>query len=242
MMKVWKGLALFTLATVVLAAMSTAAEAQPRRSGAARSVPGGFEPHFELSATYGSMWGGNINLSYGYDYRKLRTGTGGSLGFALDYQVHPLQAVELSYTRQDGSLDLDYRGIRTLTPMSVNFWHIGSLRYLAPGKVKPFVLGSLGLTYFSPANATIQLDEDDPSTVISTQTATKFSLCLGLGLKAYFGEAERFGIRASLKVLPTLYNTGAGLWFGSGGAGVSFGGNAIWQWEAAAGLTVKFGG
>ncbi len=74
------------------------------------------------------------------------------------------------------------------------------------------------------------------------QTATKFSFSFGLGVKSYFGEAEKVGIRASFKVMPTLYNTSGGLWFGSSGGGVAVSGNALWQWEAAIGLTIKLGG
>jgi hypothetical protein len=103
------------------------------------------------------------------------------------------------------------------------------------------VLGSLGVTYFSPEASSFLLDPNDEDSIVYTQTSTMFSLNFGLGLKSYFGKAEKIGIRASFKVMPTLYNTGAGLWFGSGGAGVAVSGNAIWQWEAAVGLTVKFG-
>jgi hypothetical protein len=216
-----------------------------RRGGSASSRPAstaGFVPYAEFSATYGSMWGGNIPFSYSsYNSPKLRSGTGPSYGFALAYNMHPMQAIELSYTRQDGSLDLDYKGVRTLTDMSVNFWHIGSVRYLAPGKTKPFVLVSLGATYFSPESSTVQLDPEDPDTILYTKSVTKFSASLGLGFKTYFGSAERIGLRATFKVLPTLYNSWGGIYFGSGGGGVSVSGNAIWQWEAAAGLTVKFG-
>ena len=81
----------------------------------------------------------------------------------------------------------------------------------------------------------------DPDSIVYTQSATKFSLSFGVGFKAYFGEAEKIGIRASFKAMPTFYNTGASLWFGSSGGGVAVSGNAIWQWEVAGGLTVKFG-
>jgi len=240
-MKGLKWIAMFGLMAVLLVSITDDAMAQ-RRGGSSqpRPMPSGFQPYFEVSATYGHMWGGNIDLSYsGWGQtRKIRTGTGPSMGFALDYNVHPAQAIEFSYTRQEGSLDYDYQGLTTLTDMSVNVWHLGSLRYLAPGKIKPFVLASLGVTYFSPKQATVEIDGD----TFYTQSSTKFSINFGLGFKTYFGQAEKVGLRASFKVMPTLYNTGAGVWFGSGGSGLTVTGNAIWQWEVAGGVTVKFGG
>jgi len=195
---------------------------------------GGLAGPIEFSATYGSMWGGNIETVKG----TLRTATGPSLGFALDIPVHPAMALELSYTRQDGALDLDNRdGVNTLTDMSVNYWQIGAVRGLTNGKVKPFVLLSLGATYYSPESSTITIDGE----TYDTSTNTRFSFIIGAGFKAYFGKSEKIGLRASIKTMPTLYDTSGGLWFGSGGASVGFSGSAIWQWEAAAGLTVKFG-
>ncbi len=243
-MKCLKWIAMFGLMAILLTAGADDALAQRRGGGGGqpRQLPAGFKPFLEVSATYGSMWGGNIDLSYGINSRKIRTGTGPSMGFALAYNLHPMQAIEISYTRQEGSLDLDYKGIRTLTDMSVNVWHIGSIRYLAPGKVKPFVLASLGATYFSPSEGSFILDEDDPdNTLVYTQTSTKFSFNFGLGVKAYFGKAERIGIRATFKVMPTMYNTWGGMYLGTGGAGLTVSGNAIWQWEAAGGVTIKFG-
>ncbi len=196
---------------------------------------GGLAGPIEFSATYGSMWGGNIDTWSG----KLRTATGPSLGLALDIPVHPAMAVELSYTRQEGALDYDSRGsVTKLTDMSVNFWQIGVVRGLTSGKVRPFVTTALGATYFSPSESTVDLEEE----TYNISSMTKFSLMIGAGFKAYFGEAQKIGLRASIKTFPTLYNTEGGLWFGGGGASVGVSGNAIWQWEAAAGLTVKFGG
>jgi len=241
-MKGLKWIAMFGLMAILLIAVADDALAQRRGGGQPKQLPPGFKPFLEASATYGSMWGGNINLTYGINSRKIRTGTGPSYAFALAYNIHPMQAVEFSYTRQEGSLDLDYKGLRTLTDMSVNVWHLGSIRYLAPGKVKPFVLLSLGATYFSPTEGTFLLDENDPDTLVHTQSSTKFSFNFGVGVKSYFGKVEKIGIRASFKVMPTFYDTWGGMYFGSGGAGLTVSGNAIWQWEAAAGLTIKFGG
>ena len=201
-------------------------------SGASASRP---KPPMELSITYGSMWGGNIQTYNG----TLRTATGPSYGIALDIPLDPAMALELSYTRQDGGIDYDTRsGKDRLTDMSVNYWQIGAIRGLLDGKVRPWISTSLGATYYSPTEGTVTIEGED----YRAESATKFSFIIGLGAKTYFGKAERFGLRASIKVLPTLYNTGAGVWFGGGGASLGITGNAIWQWEAAIGLTVKLGG
>ena len=206
-------------------------EAQAQRSG----PPSSRQPSGpELSATYGSIWGGNLDTQFG----KLRTATGESWGIALDVPAAHGVTVELSYTRQEGALNLDNQGITPLTDMTVEYWQIGSLQSLRPGPVSPFLVGGLGATHFSPEEGSFFVDGEE----YFLQSTTRFSLHFGAGLKAYFGQAQKIGLRASFKVMPTIYDSAAGIWFGSGGASVSVGGYAIWQFEAAAGLTVRFGG
>lgn len=242
-MKGLKVLGMVALAAVLVVSLTDEAMAQ-RRGGSqpsSRSATAGFEPHLELSGHWGHMWGGSVDLSYNSwasGTRKLRSATASSYGIQLDYNMHPMQAVELSYTRQDGTFNYDYQGITPLFDASINFWHIGSVRYLTPpGSMRPFFLVSLGATYMSPEQSNFELEGE----TYYTQSSTKFSMSFGLGLKAYFGEAEKFGLRATFKTLPTLYNTWGGVYFGTGGGGVSVSGNAIWQWEAALGLTLKLG-
>ncbi len=219
---------LLALSLVLMTATITGEAVAQQQSAA------GGKPPIEISATYGSMWGGNIGTFNG----TLRTATGPSYGLQLDIPVHPAMSLELSYTRQDGALDWDSRGTTTkLTDMSVNYWQIGAIRGLIDGKVRPFVSTSIGVTYYSPTNGTVDIDGD----IYNVGTSTNLSLSLGVGVKSYFGEAEKIGLRASFKVLPTFYNTNGGLWFGSDGAALGITGNAIWQWEAAVGLTVKLG-
>ena len=196
---------------------------------------GGLAGPIEFSATYGSMWGGNVDTYHG----TLRTATGASYGFALDIPLHPTTALELSYTYQDGAMDYESHGATTtLTDMSVNFWQIGGVRVLAAGRVQPFVTAAIGMTYFSPEAGSVVVEGE----TYQVESSTKLSFALGAGFKTYFGQAERFGIRASIKVLPTLYDSDAGVWLGTGGASLGLSGSALWQWEAAGGLTVKFGG
>lgn len=192
----------------------------------------------EFSATYGSMWGGNIQTTGG----KLRTGTGGSWGLALDYPIAPGTWLEASYTRQDGSLDWDanQQPKFTLTNMSVNFWQLGTIRTFgrADGPIVPYLQGSLGATYFSPSESQVSIDQQ----IYNIESLTKFSITFGAGFKAYFGQAQRFGIRGSFKFLTTFFDSGGGVFFGPGGVSLGISGSGIWQYEAAGGLIVRFGG
>lgn len=189
----------------------------------------------DITAMYGHRWGGNIDTGIG----KFRLGTAPSWFFALDYPLAPATWVELSYGRQDGQLDLDQRagGKTKLTDMSINHWQIGAVRGIVRGNVIPYVSTSLGLTYFSPSGSSFVYESE----TYALDTATKFSLTLGVGAKAFFGEAQRIGVRASFKTMPTFYNTSGGLWFGTGGASVGVTGYAIWQWEVSGGVTIRLG-
>ena len=119
----------------------------------------------------------------------------------------------------------------------VHYWQIGALQGLPRGNFVPYLMGSLGLTYYSPKSSSVEIED----TTFRLDSVTKFSMAFGVGIKADMGPDQRVGFGAQFRVLPTLYNTGAGLWFGSGGASLSVGGSAIWQYEVAAGLTVKLG-
>ena len=232
----WALLALTLILTVSM--VTDDALAQGRRGGGTTTSSSSTwqKPPIELSATYGTMWGGNIQMLNG----KLRTATGPSVGIALDIPLHPFAALELSYTRQEGAMDWDGNGsqVEKLSDMSVNYWQIGAIKGMLDGAVRPFFTTSLGATYYSPTESQVTID----GTTYQISTSTKFSFSLGAGVKAYFGEAQRFGLRGSFKTFSTLYNTGGGVWFGGGGASLGVTGSAIWQWEAAIGLTVKLGG
>ncbi len=146
-MKPMKHLSFWALSLIILTAFGS--------SDVSAQGGGGLAGPIEFSATYGSMWGGNVGSSFG----TIRTATGPSLGLALDIPVHPSMAVELSYTRQEGALDYDSRGsITKLTDMSVNYWQIGAIRGLTEGKIRPFVSTSLGATYYSPSGGTVVIE------------------------------------------------------------------------------------
>ncbi|MDX2475578.1 MAG: hypothetical protein QNL91_17950, partial [Candidatus Krumholzibacteria bacterium] len=170
------------------------------------------------------------------------TGTGGSMGFALDVPIRSGMSLEASYTRQESSLDWDQRGapLRSLTDMTVNVWQLGTLRDLAPpsAKVIPYVQGSLGATFFSPSASEVIIDDE----TFTLDGMTKFSIAFGAGFKTFFGESQRVGLRGLFKVTSTIFDSSGGVYFGTGGAGLGISGYGIWQYEFAGGLVVKFGG
>jgi hypothetical protein len=225
-----KSLIVVTLLAVVFTTIAPEAFAQ--RAGGKTRAP------MQFSFTYGSMWGGNIDTGVG----KLRTGTGGSMGFALDVPIRPGMSLEASYTRQESSLDWDQKGssLRTLTDMTVNVWHLGTLRDLAPptAKVIPYVQGSLGATFMSPSASEAVIDGE----TYTMDGTTKFSIAFGAGFKTFFGESQRVGLRGLFKVTSTIFDSSGGVYFGTGGAGLGISGYGIWQYEFAGGVVVKFGG
>lgn len=215
---------------LVLLTVSTAPETYAQR-------PGGAHAPMEFSVTYGSMWGGNIGGRTG----TLRTGTGPSLGFALGVPVRPGMVIEASYNRQEGSLDWDKNRepLMNLSDMTVNIWQLGSIRDLArpDSPIIPYVQGSLGLTYFSPSESEVIVEEE----TYYLDSTTKFSIAFGLGFKAYFGQSKKVGIKGSFKVISSLFDSGGGVFFGPGGVQLGISGSGIWQYEAAGGLTIRFG-
>lgn len=209
------------------------AQIQPRSSRPAH------QERIDITAMYGHMWGGNIDARLGDTNGTLRLGTAPSWFFALDIPMGPATWVELSYAHQGGELDWDVslEGKTKLSDLSINYWQIGVVQGMPRGNIIPYASIALGATYISPSEDRFTIDD----TTYPLDATTKFSLALGVGVKAFFGEAEQIGIRASFRTLPTFYNTATGLWFGSGGASVSVGGYAIWQWEAAVGLVLRVG-
>ena len=192
-------------------------------------------PRFELSGSYGHMWGGHLDLDQG----RLRVGTAGAWTVALDIAVAHDAWLEASYTRQETGLELDRPAERReLTDLAVGYWQLGGVKGYTRGNFMPYVLASLGVTHYTFGVETVEVDQ----TVYPVESATRFSMRLGVGCKAFFGRAQRVGVRAQFTVLPTLFNAGSGFWFGSGGLSIGLHGDGLWQYLVSGGVTVRFGG
>jgi len=222
------------LAIMVLQPLDAQAQRRGGSRGGASGAWTGESRQPEFSVTYGSMWGGHINSSLG----TLRIDTGDSWYFAANLPIATGTWGELSYTRQGTRINLDTVGPMTnLTDMTVHYWQIGTIKGLPRGNFMPYVVGTLGVTYYSPDADRVDIG----NVTYGVESATKFSMTFGVGLKAVLGPEKRVGLRAQFRVLPTLYGASGGMWVGSGGSGVSISGSALWQYEVSAGLVIKLG-
>ncbi len=144
----------------------------------------------ELTPFAGFRFGGGFtDNTTGFD---LDVDEGESFGLILGLQANHESDYELFYSLQ--KTDLKGAGVLsgdTLFALDIHYLHIGGT-YLFPGeKVRPFVSGGLGITYFSP---------DRPG----VDSEIYFSLSLGGGAKIPISKRVglRFEGRGFLTILP----------------------------------------
>jgi hypothetical protein len=157
----------------------------------------------------------------------------------ISVPVGQLNWGEFHYSYQGTEMTLSQAGFhQSLTDLGMHSFQLVGLRALKPGKVQPFLLGGLGTTWFNPSEGSVEIDGDR----YGLDSSWRLSFIMGAGAKIWLGEEEKVGLRLQIRTLPALYNTGGGIWVGSGGGGVSLSGNAIWRWDVSAGISVKLGG
>jgi hypothetical protein len=109
--------------------------------------------------------------------------------------------------------------------VNVEYFHVGGTYGMSTGKVKPFVVGTLGATHMTPKGDGLHGE-------------TKFSLSFGGGVKLYL--TERIGLRFDARWFGTLFN-GSGAAFCSGGKClVEVQGDVLSQFSANAGVVLAF--
>ncbi|HSG06000.1 MAG TPA: outer membrane beta-barrel protein [Nitrospiria bacterium] len=154
------------------------------------SAPASADWGVELTPFAGFRLGGNFqDNTTGLD---LDVDEGESFGLILDVQSTHETQYELFYSFQKTELQGDgLFGGDPLFDLDIHYLHIGGT-YLLPGeRVRPFVGGGLGITYFSP---------DGPG----LDSEVYFSLSLGVGAKIPI--SKRLGVRLEgrgfLTILP----------------------------------------
>jgi hypothetical protein len=159
---------------------------------------------------------GDIDIPAGFMY-----------GVALDLWVRQEAQAEFLYTRQETSIEFDPAGVAgpiDLGDLTIHEFQLGGNVDLRPGRLRPYALGTLGVTWFDPAE-----DLDGES---------RFSSTLGLGVRAPFNDTV--GLRVEGRWVINFFNSSGSIFCGSGGCLIDFSGDFVSQGSLSGGLSVGF--
>jgi len=183
----------------------------------------------EVTPLVGYTFGGSFEESFSGTDLELREGI--SLGATIGFPLDQGRQFEFYYSRQSTELEADGSILsdEVLFDIDVHYIQIGgTYTWHDEGTVRPFVVGTLGVTHFDP----------EPSGLSSR---TRFSLGLGGGAKAYI--TERFGVRFEGRGFATLVDDdgGGAVFFSSpGGLSVAVSSNVFAQFVFNAGVFFRF--
>jgi hypothetical protein len=192
------------------------------------SAPAVHAQQFQLTPVIGYRFFGSLTDWTGTN---ISVNDAMSFGGFATFMASPTTGFEFGYVRQDtdATLSRPFNG-RERYDVKVDYWSLGSVRQIPrPGSnVTPFVSGFLGLSRMSSS------DGDD--------SINKFLLGGGGGAKISPPSAP-VGLRLEARGYFTLAGGGgASVGCGTGGCGFGFSGNAFFQLDLLAGLTINLGG
>ena len=147
-------------------------------------------------------------------------------GLSINFNAPHGGQYEIFYSRQDTELTSNgFASGSALFDMDIHYLHIGGTIAYGYDWIKPFIVGTVGITHFDPS----------PS---GYNSKTRFSFSLGGGLM--FILTDHIGIRLEARGFGTLFNST--IWFVSNVGGANFGvaGDAVWQAQLNAGLMLAF--
>jgi opacity protein-like surface antigen len=207
------------LPLIALGAASCIAAAQdPRPTG---------PPAFELTPFVGYRTAGELELTTSgedVDVDDSRT-----LALALNLRIDAGSQYELFYSRQATQLESGAI-LGEDVELKVEYLHVGGTLTVDDTQwLKPYIVGTLGATRFSP---------DPPQ----ARDSTNFSLSVGGGLRVPF--SERFSLRLEARGFLTFVDSDSSLFCETGTFGavceVSASGSTFIQYEALAGAAFAF--
>jgi len=177
----------------------------------------------ELSPFYGYRFGGGFfELVTG---RPVDLDGAPAAGVTLNIPIWEQVQLEGHYSHQKANVIVPTlpAGSETLFPITVDHWLGGGLQEFRPGRVRPFLTGSLGLTRYA----------------VEGDSEIRFSLAAGGGVKLY--PWKRVGVRLDGRVFSTFVDAdGTLIACTIGVCLVSLDVNIVWQAEFTAGLIVRF--
>ena len=186
------------------------------------------EPQFELTPFAAYRIGGDFEDSDTGEEFDLDDSN--AAGLILNIAAHPEGQWEALYARQ--STEVDTEGSTLGTPsidLDVEYFHFGGAYIFDGDRAQPFIALTVGLTQFDPDFA--DLDSEN-----------YWSASFGGGVKIRM--ADRLGIRLEGRFYSTFLESDSNIFcsssFGVGECLIEVSGTTLHQWEARAGLVVRF--
>ena len=157
--------------------------------------------------------------------RTVDTDGAGSFGLIGNVRLSGDLFFEAFFTHQEAHVTIpsNVTQQRSRVRVTVNHFQAGGLRELQPGRVRPFLTGTVGLTHY-------EAEGDDE---------VRFSLAAGGGVKLY--PVRHFAVRFDGRVFATIVDADADALFCS--PGICFGSfdvTAMWQAEFTAAIVIAF--
>jgi opacity protein-like surface antigen len=147
-----------------------------------------------------------------------------SYGFVIDFDQSKYKQITVLYSRQTTSLrSSDSLETNPLTDVDIEYYHIGGNQIWIRDKMRPFFGATVGATHFNAHGR---------------NSTTKFSFSLGGGVK--FFVTERFALMAGVRGYGTFFDGSSSLFCGPNGCLASASGSLLFQFEANAGVTLRF--
>jgi hypothetical protein len=153
-----------------------------------------------------------------------------ALGVIFNILANPNGQYEILYARQDTEVDTEGTAAnQPFVDLDVEYLQFGGTYLFDGDKVRPFIAMTFGLSHFEPQFA--DLDSEN-----------YFSASFGGGIK--FHATETLGVRLEGRVFTTFLDSDSSIFcsstFGAGECLVRASGSSLTQWEARAGLILRF--
>ena len=177
---------------------------------------------FTVGPFYGYRFGGDLeNAATGENFR-IRDNPSYGIFFDVEPNDSGLK-LELFYSFQDTSIDLDGITSPAKNGLDVHVMQIGAIQELYDGKLRPYVGGYLGATYFNLDGFGDEL---------------RFSFTLAAGVNYHI--TKNLGLRLDARALSTVVDGSGGFVCADGGCQVRFAGDFAWQGEVTGSLFLTF--
>ena len=184
----------------------------------------------ELTGSAAWRFGGSFEDAAGDE---LQIEDGGGFALTANFRAEANTQWELHYARQSSEFTTGELFAGTpVVDVNVDYFHGGGTYIVQGGNVRPYVVMTLGISRFAPEDAG-NADVDDE---------TFFSASLGAGLRIAAG--ERLAFRLEGRAFTSFVDSDSNLFCVAGGSDnvclLEADGSTVTQWQAGAGLTLKF--